>query len=45
MRATFASAIRSRAARATAILVAAALAMFLAGYVLVGPIAMRLLPR
>jgi hypothetical protein len=36
---------RSRAARTAAVLVTAAVATFLAGYMLFGPIAMRLLPR
>jgi hypothetical protein len=36
---------RSRAGRAAAMVVAAVLATFLAGYVLFGPIAMRLMPR
>jgi hypothetical protein len=39
------SAIRSPAGRAAGLLVAAALATFLAGYVIFGPIALRLLPR
>jgi hypothetical protein len=36
---------QSRAVRATGIVVAAVLVTFLAGYVVFGPIALRLLPR
>jgi hypothetical protein len=45
MRDAITSAIRSRAWRAAVAVVAVALLTFLAGYVLFGPIAMRLLPR
>jgi hypothetical protein len=45
MRDALTSAMRSRAGRAAAMVVAAVLATFLAGYVLFGPIAMRLMPR
>jgi tetrahydromethanopterin S-methyltransferase subunit E len=39
------SAMQSRVGRAAAVVVAAVLFTFLAGYVLFGPIALRLLPR
>jgi tetrahydromethanopterin S-methyltransferase subunit E len=39
------SAMQSRAGRAAALVVAAVLFTFLAGYVLFGPLALRLLPR
>jgi hypothetical protein len=45
MRDALTSAMQSRACRAAAIVVAAVLFSFLAGYALFGPIAMRLLPR
>ncbi|MGZ4110782.1 MAG: hypothetical protein ACXVQU_13185 [Actinomycetota bacterium] len=45
MRDALTSAIQSRTGRAAAMVVAAILATFLAGYILFGPLAMRLLPR
>jgi hypothetical protein len=45
MRDAIASAMRSPAARAAALVVAAVLVTFLAGYAVFGPIALRLLPR
>ncbi|HEU4727837.1 MAG TPA: hypothetical protein VFT22_08120 [Kofleriaceae bacterium] len=45
MRDALMSAMQSRAGRAAAIALAAVLFSFLAGYILFGPIAMRLLPR
>jgi hypothetical protein len=45
MKDTISSAMQSRAGRAAGLVVAALLAAFLAGYVVVGPIALRLLPR
>jgi hypothetical protein len=45
MKHTLSSAMRSRVGRAAAMVIAAVLFTFLAGYVLFGPIALRLLPR
>ncbi len=42
---TITSALRSRTGRAAGLFLGAALFTFLAGYVVVGPIALRFLPR